>query len=85
MHNKKSLLFIILLFVILPVISGCMPHPVDSTEVGIRVVNFSLFGKKGVVDKAYGPGTHCPVPKGTAAPGNKYTGPARSECLPPRR
>lgn len=37
--------------------SGCMPHSTDSTEVGVRTIKFSLFGKRGVEQKYYAPGS----------------------------
>ena len=38
------------------VLSGCVPRSTGPTEVGVRTVKFTLFGKKGVEDKAYAPG-----------------------------
>jgi regulator of protease activity HflC (stomatin/prohibitin superfamily) len=36
--------------------TGCKPCSTDSTEVGVRVVKWSPFGKKGVQDTIYPPG-----------------------------
>lgn len=35
------------------VFSGCVPHTTGETEVGVRTKKFSLFGPKGVEDRAY--------------------------------
>ena len=37
--------------------AGCVPHSTDSTEVGVRTIKFSFFGKKGVEEKYYAPGS----------------------------
>ncbi len=37
--------------------SACVFHTTGSTEVGVRTVKFALFGKKGVEDKYYAPGS----------------------------
>ena len=47
-----SLVCIISLFSI----TGCAPYSTKATEVGIRTVKFSLFGKKGVQEAIYPPG-----------------------------
>ena len=39
-----------------------MPHTVGSTEVGIRVKKLSILSSKGVVDRAFGPGTYFFLP-----------------------
>ena len=36
---------------------GCTPHSTSTTEVGVRTVKFALFGKKGVQDTVYAPGS----------------------------
>jgi regulator of protease activity HflC (stomatin/prohibitin superfamily) len=36
--------------------SGCMLYTTGETEVGVRTRKFTLFGAKGVEDKAYAPG-----------------------------
>ncbi|HAO21213.1 MAG: hypothetical protein BWK80_51140 [Desulfobacteraceae bacterium IS3] len=36
---------------------ACIFHTTGSTEVGVRTVKFALFGKKGVEDKYYAPGS----------------------------
>lgn len=50
---------ILLLLLVLPVffLSGCVLNSTGKTEVGVRTVKFSLFGKKGVEDKIYPPGS----------------------------
>lgn len=35
---------------------GCVPHSVESTEVGVRVANVGLLGPPGVVEEIYPPG-----------------------------
>ncbi|CCK81882.1 SPFH domain-containing protein [Desulfobacula toluolica] len=53
----KKLIFIIFSLTCLITFSGCIPHSTDSTEVGIRTKKFSFFGKKGVEEKYYAPGS----------------------------
>ncbi|MBF0225898.1 MAG: prohibitin family protein [Desulfobacterales bacterium] len=36
---------------------GCISYSTDETEVGVRTIKFAIFGKKGVEDKAYPPGS----------------------------
>ena len=44
-------------------VAGCMPYTTAPTEVGIRTNKFGLFGKKGVQEEVYQPGsTHFFVP-----------------------
>ncbi len=50
---KKLILFIVAVFAL----AGCVPHSTDSTEVGVRTIKFSFFGKKGVEEKYYAPGS----------------------------
>lgn len=38
-------------------LSGCVPYSTDSTEVGVRTIKFSLWGKQGVEEKYYAPGS----------------------------
>ncbi|MBI5042968.1 MAG: prohibitin family protein [Nitrospirae bacterium] len=38
-------------------LTGCVTHTTGETEVGVRTVKFALFGKKGVEDKIYPPGS----------------------------
>jgi len=38
-------------------VSGCVPHSTGETEVGVRTVKFAIFGKKGVEEKVYAPGS----------------------------
>ena len=56
--SRIGKVFILILFLALPLLNGCMPHSVGSTEIGIRVVKFSLWKAKGVVQKSFGPGTY---------------------------
>ena len=53
----KQLSGLILFMMLLIVLSGCVPHSTGETEVGVRTVKFALFGKKGVEDKVYAPGS----------------------------
>ncbi len=48
---------IILLIAIAFAVTGCVPRSTDNTEVGVRTVKFSFFGKKGVEEKYYAPGS----------------------------
>ena len=48
---------LILLFIILFAVTGCVPHSTGNTEVGVRTKKFSFFGEKGVEDKYYAPGS----------------------------
>lgn len=44
-------------------LTGCVPHSTGSTEVGVRTVKLALFGKKGVEERVYAPGsTYCFLP-----------------------
>lgn len=52
---KKLLLIIVLLPSFF--LSGCVLNSTGKTEVGVRTVKWSLFGKKGVEDKIYPPGS----------------------------
>jgi regulator of protease activity HflC (stomatin/prohibitin superfamily) len=36
---------------------GCVPHTTGDTEVGVRTVKFAIFGKKGVEQRVYPPGS----------------------------
>ena len=38
-------------------VTGCVPHTTDSTEVGVRTKKFAIIGNKGVEDKIYAPGS----------------------------
>ena len=38
-------------------LTGCVPHSTESTEVGVRTVKFALFGEKGVEERVYAPGS----------------------------
>jgi regulator of protease activity HflC (stomatin/prohibitin superfamily) len=50
---------LILLTILLPCffLTGCVFNSTGKTEVGVRTVKFSLFGKQGVEDKIYPPGS----------------------------
>ena len=48
---------IILLIAIAFAVTGCVPRSTGNTEVGVRTIKFSLFGKKGVEEKYYAPGS----------------------------
>jgi len=48
---------LILLMAVMVMLAGCVPHSTDSTEVGVRTIKFSFFGKKGVEEKYYAPGS----------------------------
>lgn len=57
MQKKKLILWIVLAAVALLLILGIFfPHSANTTEVGVRVNKFSLFGKTGVVEEIYNPG-----------------------------
>ena len=53
----KSLLIIISAVLISLSIQGCILYSTGETEVGIRTKKLALFGKKGVEDKIYAPGS----------------------------
>lgn len=53
----KRLCLLIFTFICLQGLSGCVLYSTDSTEVGVRTKKFTLFGKKGVEEKAYPPGS----------------------------
>lgn len=53
----KRLYQLILTFICLQALAGCMFYSTDSTEVGVRTKKFTLFGEKGVEDKIYPPGS----------------------------
>jgi len=48
---------LILLMAVMVMLAGCVPHSTDNTEVGVRTIKFSFFGKKGVEEKYYAPGS----------------------------
>jgi len=52
---KKFIFLMAVMVMVLP--AGCVPHSTDSTEVGVRTIKFSFFGKKGVEEKYYAPGS----------------------------
>jgi regulator of protease activity HflC (stomatin/prohibitin superfamily) len=53
---KRLILSTLLLCALVP-LSGCVPHSTDSTEVGVRTVKFAFWGKMGVEEKYYAPGS----------------------------
>lgn len=53
-HNVLSMFCVCI--VALAVLPGCMPYSTGPTEVGVRTVKWSLFGKKGVREDIYAPG-----------------------------
>src|SRR5581483_10981929 len=50
----KTLSFLVLALVLGPLLF--YPHTTGPTEVGVRTIKWSLFGKKGVEDHVYQPG-----------------------------
>jgi regulator of protease activity HflC (stomatin/prohibitin superfamily) len=54
--NRQTTLVAGCLAVAAAMLSGCVPRYTGPTEVGVRTVKFSLFGKKGVENKVYAPG-----------------------------
>ncbi len=54
MKNISIVATLVLMFFAL---SGCVPHTTGETEVGVRTVKFAIFGKKGVEEKSYAPGS----------------------------
>ncbi len=54
----RNLSFFIILAVILCFVQGCIvPRTTGTTEVGVRTKKLALFGKKGVEEKVYEPGS----------------------------
>jgi len=54
----KPLSFIIISVTLsLALLSGCVPHSTGETEVGVRTVKFAIFGKQGVEERVYAPGS----------------------------
>ena len=53
----KHLAIFIMVMGLLFVVSGCVPHTTGETEVGVRTIKFSFWGKKGVEDMVYAPGS----------------------------
>ncbi len=41
---------------VLPILAGCLPHSLESTEVGVRTVRFALVGETGVASEPYAAG-----------------------------
>ncbi len=53
----KHLSILIIVMGLLFAISGCVPHTTGETEVGVRTIKFAFWGKKGVEDMVYAPGS----------------------------
>ena len=53
----KHLAFSIMLVAVFLNLNGCVPHTTGETEVGVRTVKLAIFGKKGVEEKVYAPGS----------------------------
>jgi regulator of protease activity HflC (stomatin/prohibitin superfamily) len=56
-RSRSAVLKVITLLLAAITIAGCTPHSTGPTEVGVRTRKFGLFGKKGVEDKIYPPGS----------------------------
>ena len=41
---------------LIALLTGCLPHSLESTEVGVRTVRFALIGQTGVVAEPYAAG-----------------------------
>jgi regulator of protease activity HflC (stomatin/prohibitin superfamily) len=54
--NKGMFIVLLVIVVCILMISLFYPHQTKATEVGVRVVKWSLFTKMGVDDKIYSPG-----------------------------
>ena len=54
--NKHTLFLGCCLIPALALLSGCVPRSTGPTEVGVRTIKWSLFGKSGVENKLYQPG-----------------------------
>lgn len=55
--NTRAIIVCCCMGAALALLPGCVPRSTGPTEVGVRTVKFSLFGKKGVEDKVYPPGS----------------------------
>jgi len=53
----KHLAFFIMVVAVFLNLISCVPHTTGETEVGVRTVKFAIFGKKGVEEKVYAPGS----------------------------
>lgn len=53
----KLFSYLIVLWVAVVTLSGCVPHTTGGTEVGVRTRKFSFTGQKGVEDRIYAPGS----------------------------
>lgn len=53
----KQRFLLVLLLVLLCATAGCVTRSTDSTEVGVRTKKLALFGKAGVEDRVYPPGS----------------------------
>ena len=63
MKTYKNLMMGLALTAMLLPFAGCMPYTTGPNEVGVRTKKFTLFGEKGIEDRAYAAGeTHFFVP-----------------------
>ena len=62
MCNRRIKFLVLMAFLVLPFLSGCMPHKVESTQVGIRVKKIGILDKAGVMEKVFDPGTYFFLP-----------------------
>ena len=53
----RRLMLLLMAFVWMSGLSGCFLYSTGETEVGVRTKKFTLWGEKGVEDKAYPPGS----------------------------
>ena len=53
----RRLILLLMAFVWMSGLSGCFLYSTGETEVGVRTKKFTLWGEKGVEDKAYPPGS----------------------------
>lgn len=53
----KRMIFLLLAIAWISGLSGCFLYSTGETEVGVRTKKFTLWGEKGVEDKAYPPGS----------------------------
>ncbi|OGR28165.1 MAG: hypothetical protein A2277_14475 [Desulfobacterales bacterium RIFOXYA12_FULL_46_15] len=53
----KLFSYLIILWMAVITLSGCVPHTTGGTEVGVRTRKFSFTGQKGVEDRIYAPGS----------------------------
>jgi regulator of protease activity HflC (stomatin/prohibitin superfamily) len=56
-ENKMRKINLIIIALLIFILSGCVPHTTGETEVGVRTKKIALWGKKGVEEKVYEPGS----------------------------